>query len=367
MARPTDLRTSVFSATDDQFNAPAPAPPYENPAPGGSATLASVYGTSGATLNGTWSLYIDDDAGQDWGIMDGGWTLTFEANDYACDPDGGGTVRSRADFDGDGKTDLSVFRPSEGNWYLNQSGAGFGVINWGIATDILVPGDYDSDGKTDTAVFRPNPDPSVPDYFILNSNGFTVTGVSWGITGDTPVIGDYDGDGKTDVAVYRQSNNVFFILNSAGGVTLRQYGVASDVPVAGDFVGDSKTDIAVYRPGTNSFWIFNGVNDTVIPFGAAGDILVPADYDNDNKTDLAVFRPATGQWIYQPSSGGATVFAAWGTAGDIPVPGDYDGDGRDDLAIYRNGTWWINQSTGGTTVQAFGLSTDKAIPRAYNP
>src|SRR5206468_2852945 len=28
------------------------------------------------------------------------------------------TARSRADFDGDGRTDVSVFRPSEGNWYI---------------------------------------------------------------------------------------------------------------------------------------------------------------------------------------------------------------------------------------------------------
>jgi len=277
------------------------------------------------------------------------------------------TVRSRADFDGDGKTDLSVFRPSEGNWYLNQSTAGFGVIKWGVSGDVLVPGDYDSDGKTDTAVFRPNADPAVPDYYVLNSNGFTVTGVSWGIAADTPVIGDYDGDGKTDISVYRQSNNTFYILKSGGGTTVKQYGVAGDVPVAGDFVSDTKTDITVYRPSTNSFWIFNGVSDTVAVFGSAGDILVPADYDNDNRTDFAVFRPSTGQWIYQPSSGGAAVFTTFGASGDIPVPGDYDGDGKDDFAVYRNGTWWVSRSTSGILVQAFGLPSDIAIPRTYNP
>jgi hypothetical protein len=129
----------------------------------------------------------------------------------------GGTVRSRADFDGDGRTDLSVFRPSEGNWYLNQSTAGFGVIKWGVAGDTLVPGDYDGDNKTDTAVFRPNADSSQPDYFILRSNGFTVAGVSWGISGDIPVIGDYDADSKTDVTVYRPSSNTFFTLKSWSG------------------------------------------------------------------------------------------------------------------------------------------------------
>jgi hypothetical protein len=279
----------------------------------------------------------------------------------------GGTVRSRADFDGDGRTDLSVFRPSEGNWYLNQSTAGFGVIKWGVAGDTLVPGDYDGDNKTDTAVFRPNADPSQPDYFILRSNGFTVAGVSWGLSGDIPVIGDYDGDSKTDIAVYRPSSNTFFILNSGGGTTVKVYGVASDVPVAGDFVGDAKTDIAIFRPSTNTYWIFNGSGDTVVPFGSGGDILVPADYNGDNKDDIAVFRSSTGQWIYQPSGGGATVFVNWGTAGDVPVPGDYDGDNKDDFAIYRNGQWWLLRSTSGVLVQNFGLGSDTAIPRRYLP
>ena len=277
------------------------------------------------------------------------------------------TVRSRADFDGDGKTDYSVFRPSEGNWYLQQSTAGFGAVNWGIATDVLTPGDYDGDGKTDFAIFRANADSSQPDFYILNSNGFTVSGVSWGVAGDKPVIADYDGDSKADIGVYRDSNTTFYILNSGGGATVKVYGNAGDVPVAGDFVGDSHADITLFRPSTNTWWIFNGSGDTVVPFGAAGDILVPADYNGDDKDDVAVFRPASGQWFYLPSGGGAAVSTSWGTAGDVPVPGDYDGDGEDDFAIYRAGQWWVLRSTGGTTTLNFGIATDKAIPRQYLP
>jgi len=276
-------------------------------------------------------------------------------------------VKSRGDFDGDGKTDFSVFRPSEGNWYMQQSQAGFGVVHWGANGDIITPGDFDGDGKTDWAVFRGNVDSSQPDFFILNSNGFTVSGVSWGLPGDTPIIADYDGDGKADIAVYRPSTNEFFILKSGGGTIVKSYGIAGDVPVAGDFIGDNKADITIFRPSTNQWWIFNGSGDTVVPFGSAGDILVPADYNNDNKDDLAVFRPSTGQWIYQPSGGGAAVFTSWGSLTDIPVPGDYDGDGKDDFAIYRNGQWWVLRSTSGPIVFNFGVASDKAVPRAYIP
>jgi hypothetical protein len=276
-------------------------------------------------------------------------------------------VRSRADFDGDGRSDLSVYRPSEGNWYLNQTQAGFGVVRWGLNTDTVTPGDYDGDGKTDFAIFRPNPDASQPDFYVLNSNGFTVSGISWGIVGDKPVIADYDGDDKADIGVWRESELRFYIWKSSGGVIVKPFGLAGDVPVAGNFVGDAKADITLFRPSTNQWWIFNGVNDTVVTFGQAGDVLVPADYNGDNVDDVAVFRPATGQWVYLPSGGGAAVFANWGTAGDIPVPGDYDGDGKDDFAVYRNGQWWLNRSLSGPAVANFGLSSDKAIPRQYLP
>ncbi len=79
----TTYRPSNVGA-NDPFDAPAPAAPYENAAPGGAATFASVFGTTGSALNGTWSLYIDDDAGGDPGRIEGGWTLTFEANDFNC-------------------------------------------------------------------------------------------------------------------------------------------------------------------------------------------------------------------------------------------------------------------------------------------
>jgi hypothetical protein len=66
-------------------------------------------------------------------------------------------------------------------------------------------------GKTDIAVYRP----STGMWFILNSASFTGRIQQWGVLGDIPVAGDYDGDGKTDIAVYRPSTGVWFILNSA--------------------------------------------------------------------------------------------------------------------------------------------------------
>ena len=62
------------------------------------------------------------------------------------------------DIDGDFKTDVTIYRPSSGTWYLLKSSTGFvagaGHV-WGASTDIPGPGDYDGDGAGDVAVYRP--------------------------------------------------------------------------------------------------------------------------------------------------------------------------------------------------------------------
>ena len=291
-----------------------------------------------------------------------GWYVdTIRVNgNYACSVV---SVKSRADFDGDGKTDLSVFRPSEGNWYLNRSTAGFTAVGWGLSTDQLAPGDFDGDNKTDLAVFRP----STGAWWILRSSDGGVTSTSFGISGDLPVVGDYDGDNKADIAVFRPSNNTWYILKSTGGATITVFGASGDLAVPGDYDGDAKTDVAIYRSG--QWWIMKSTGGTTVTTfgGVAGDRAVPADYDGDNKDDIAIYRPSNGTWYILRSSNGGVDYVPFGLAGDVPVPGDYDGDGKDDQAVYRNGNWFLNRSTSGFLVASFGLGTDIAVPAEYIP
>ncbi len=354
------------SGANDPFPSPAPSGPYANAAPAGTDTFTSVFGTDSANLNGTWTLYVVDDASGDSGSM-AGWKLTFESDDYTCGLTS--NVRSRADFDGDGRTDLSVYRSSNNIWYLQRSTAGFTAVNWGQSGDIPVPADYDGDGKADIAIYRGVDDPTQFDYLVLRSGTNTLLSVNWGVSGDIPVPGDYDGDGIADFALYRPSDQFWYVLKGSDFTPLimLKFGQSGDVPVAGDFDGDGKADLTVFRNGT---WITRRSSDGNVTFtnwGLSTDLLVPADYDNDNKDDIAVFRPSNGFWYILRSSNGQGQFVQFGTSGDVPVPGDYDGDGADDIAVYRGGTWYVNRSTAGQLISAFGLSSDTPLPRTYIP
>lgn len=274
--------------------------------------------------------------------------------------------RPRADFDGDGRTDISVFRPSDGIWYLNRSTSGFSATAFGLSADIPTPGDFDGDGKTDIAVFRS----SSGVWYRLNSSNGQFIAYQFGISGDIPQSGDFDGDGKDDIAVWRPSTSVWYRVNSSNGQFFAyQFGLPEDKPVAGDYDGDGKDDITVWRPSTGVWYRLNSSNGqfNVVAFGLPEDRPAPADYDGDGREDIAVFRPSSGVWYRLNSSNGQFSALAFGLNGDLPAPGDYDGDGKSDEAVYRNGTWYINRSTGGYSVSVFGLTSDVPVPGKYVP
>jgi VCBS repeat protein/matrixin len=256
------------------------------------------------------------------------------------------------------KADIVVYRPGTGHWLIRRSfDGGLTDVGWGCAScgDKPVAADYDGDGFSDVAVYRGG------EWLIQRSSNGTTIDVWWGCVscGDIPVPADYDGDGRADIAVYRPTTGQWFILRSSdGGLTQTNWGCVScgDVPVSADYDGDHRADIAVYRSSTGEWFILRSSDGglTQLSWGcvSCGDIPVPADYDGDGRTDIAVYRPSTGEWfILRSSDGGLTYLVVGGCAscGDKPVAADYDGDRRTDPAVYRpsTGEWFILQSSDG--------------------
>jgi ELWxxDGT repeat protein len=269
------------------------------------------------------------------------------------------TLPTTSDFDGDGRSDVVVYRPSAGHWWINRSLRNFTtavMVPWGLSTDLPAAADFDGDGKTDPTVFRPGPAGNSV-WFVRQSGTNYSSGyaVQWGTEGDVPVPGYYNSDRFADVGVFRPSTGQWLVKNSStGSMFAIEWGISTDVPVPADYDGDGRTDVAVYRPSTGQWLVKLSESDfvsvVVLQWGvqALNDVPVPADYDGDGKADPAVYRASTGHWLVARSTTSyvTPLVRLWGSTGDQPMPADFDGDGKIDFAIYRpsTGQWFFLSS-----------------------
>ena len=252
-------------------------------------------------------------------------------------------VLESGDYNGDGYSDIAIFRQSTGLWAVRD----LGRVYFGATGDIPVSGDYDGDGLTDVSVYRP----SLGLWAIKG-----ITRVYFGAEGDRPVPGDYDGDGSCDITVFDGTTGRWSLRN----ITRSYFGNSGDQPVPADYDGDGRTDISIFRPASG-LWAIREVSRSY--FGSNEDRPVPGTYSwygrsfsNSFKDQVAVFRPSSGLWAIR----GLTRFY-FGADGDNPVIGNFDGSGLDNTAIFRSsrGLWAIR----GVSRVYFGTVGDIPVAR----
>jgi hypothetical protein len=242
------------------------------------------------------------------------------------------TSTPAADFTGDGRADIAVYRPDSGTWYVK----GQASTRWGVPRDIPVPADYTGDHRADLTIFRP----SSGTWYVKGQPA-----VRWGVLGDIPVPADFTGDGRADIAVYRPSEGNWYVK----GLAMKHNGVPGDLPMARDFTGDGRADFAVFRP-SHGTWYIKGQPSA--GWGIPGDLPAPANFFGDGRAELTVYRPSEGTWYVKGQSP-----IHYGAFNDMPMQGNFVGNGFADVAVYRpsNGRWYVK---GGGASIAWGIPGD---------
>ncbi len=276
---------------------------------------------------------------------------------------------------------------THGTWVLaDTQGRPLGTATFGLRDGLPVAGDFNGDGRSELGIYRQG-----TWWLDLNGNGRWDEDDLWvqlGQPGDRPVVGDWDGDGKADLGTFgpqwpgdaralefepglpdaanrpgrpfssrpknlppdpgEATSGVRTAKRTVAGKLRKdlidhvfQYGSEGDVPVAGDWNGDGIFNIGVFREGT---WYLDtdgdgrfSASDEVVQFGRPGDIPVVGDWTGDGTSKLGVYRQ--GQW-YLDTNGNRVLDAQdatfrLGEAGDTPVVADWNGDGADDVGVYH--------------------------------
>ena len=240
------------------------------------------------------------------------------------------------DYDGDGTSDIAVFRTTSGLWAIR----GVSQFYYGSGSELPIPGDYNGDGRTEAAIYRGQ------------SGLWAVRGLTrtyFGEPSDVPVARDYNGDGKTDIAIFRAASGLWAIR----GISRLYFGKAGDIPVPGYYSG-GPADIAVFRPPTR-LWAVRDLSRFY--FGTtSSDLPVPGNYSGTGFWQAAVFPYSDGFWKIRGVT--QTYFGAYD---DKPLSGKFAGDGADRFGIFRSGEglWAVN----GTTRIYFGNFDDVPATR----
>lgn len=230
-----------------------------------------------------------------------------------------------------------VYDPQRNEFQLrntNTTGPADLVVALGQPGDFPLTGDWDGDGVSDVGVFRPD-----RSEFLLRLTSGTIVTLIGGNLGDLPVAGDWDNDGFDTIGIFRDGGRVgqsFFLTNTRVQASpspdldiIVAAGQSGDLPLAGDWNGDGLDTVGFFRPSTNTFFQIDdhaaGVVRSFV-FGVAGDLPLAGDWDGNGLDDVGVYRSAD-RTMRLTTDFGVTegIVFELQAGGTLPFGGNWDG------------------------------------------
>lgn len=318
------------------------------------------------------------------------------------------------DYNGDGFVEPTIVRNTGTvlTWWIY----GGPTVNFGSPGDIPVPGKYcdyiysalDCDGDRDQlAVWHP----ATATWYILSWGTGHITAIQWGLSTDIPVPGDYTGTSQTAIAVFRPSNSTVYWASALGKLIVNtflfqfqgQNGVQPSpffvFPVymsallyntAAGGAPHKPANPEVYSPNIDHAYCLTSSGypspcNVTRTYGLPGDVGFSFDFGRiyadtagvttiSNQQTVSVWRQTNETFYIACGRANDSVCGTqqWGLLGDIPVPGPYNGNHATaaygsnfanrwtNLAVYRpcNATWYIlNTNRVGWTQIPWGDAT----------
>ena len=295
------------------------------------------------------------------------------------------------DFNGDGRTDVAMFRAGWGSLpvYFALANGEFSVTNFALADNLIntqpdatkLLGDFDGDGKTDILVADDQASPNTVIYYSDGSGVFTPVrrAQANGHLNDyasTPLVGRFNNDNRDDILVVRSGSNstsvmlapaaranAFTVVSTALPVARRAFNDPLAGRLLGDFDGDGLTDVALWREGLGAtpMYFANGAGGWVMTSVAHA---AHENWINDPATSKIVGRfgaaNKAGILLSRPGWNTAPIYFSDSTAANrvgsftktnfaaarindpmvVKLPGDFDGDQLTDVLMldYDNPT-----------------------------
>jgi hypothetical protein len=249
---------------------------------------------------------------------------------------------------------VGIYRPSTGEWFLDQNGNGtwdgciadkcvesFTTTTAAAAGAVPVVGKWNGSGGTRLGLFLP-----ATAQWRLDINSDET--FPFGEPKDIPVAGKWSSTGYDRIGVFRPSNERWYMdvngngsLNNCSKDRCASLSVYrdGDLPVTGDWSGDGVTKVGLYRPSTGQ-WFLDRNGDRswdgcrrdlcISEFGTAEDLPVTGDWNGAGKSKIGLFRPRTREWLLDLNGnnqwdgcGIDLCLTDFGDVGDIPVAGKW--------------------------------------------